>query len=30
MEEYDEFEFLKKTKGKLMTDQFILEEERED
>lgn len=30
MEEYDEFEFLKKTKGKLMTDNFILEEEKEN
>lgn len=30
MEEFDEFEFLKKTKGKLPTDYFILEEERDN
>lgn len=28
MEEYDEFEYLRKTKGKLVTDKFILEEEK--
>lgn len=30
MKEFDEFEFLKKTKGELMTDYFILEEERDN
>lgn len=30
MTEFDEFEFLKKTKGELMTDYFILEEERDN
>lgn len=30
LEEYDEFEFLKKTKGELATDHFILEEERDN
>ena len=30
LEEFDEFEFLKKTKGKLETDYFILEEERDN
>jgi hypothetical protein len=29
MKEFDEFEFLKKSKGKVMTDHFILEEERD-
>ena len=28
MNEYDEFEYLKKTKGILMTDKFIVEEEK--
>lgn len=28
MKEYDEFEYLKKTKGVLMTDRFIIEEEK--
>ncbi len=28
MEEYDEFEYLRKTKGVLMTDKFIVEEEK--
>lgn len=28
MEEYDEFEYLRKTKGILMTDKFIVEEEK--
>lgn len=28
MKEFDEFEYLRKTKGKVMTDHFILEEER--
>ena len=28
MKEFDEFEFLKKTKGKVMIDYFILEEDR--
>lgn len=28
MKEYDEFEYLKKTKGVLMTDNFIVEEEK--
>ncbi len=28
MDEYDEFEYLKKTKGILMTDKFIVEEEK--
>lgn len=28
MEEYDEFEYLKKTKGRLFIDKFILEEEK--
>lgn len=28
MKEFDEFEFLKKTKGEVMTDNFILEEDR--
>ena len=30
LEEFDEFEFLKKTKGILATDHFILEEERDN
>ena len=30
MEEYDEFEFLRRTKGISMTDSFILEEERDN
>ncbi len=30
MKEYDEFEFLKKTKGEIATDYFILEEERDN
>ncbi len=30
MTEFDEFEFLRKTKGRLMTDYFILEEERDN
>lgn len=30
MKEFDEFEFLRKTKGELMTDYFILEEERDN
>lgn len=29
MKEFDEFEYLRKTKGELMTDYFILEEERD-
>ena len=29
LDEFDEFEFLKKTKGILMTDHFILEEDRD-
>lgn len=29
LEEFDEFEFLRKTKGELATDYFILEEERD-
>ena len=29
MTEFDEFEYLKKTRGELMTDYFILEEERD-
>lgn len=28
MKEYDEFEYLRKTKGELMTDHFIIEEEK--
>lgn len=28
MKEYDEFEYLRKTKGRLVTDKFILEEEK--
>ncbi len=28
MKEYDEFEYLRKTKGILMTDKFIIEEEK--
>ncbi len=28
MDEYDEFEYLRKTKGILMTDKFIVEEEK--
>lgn len=28
MKEYDEFEYLRKTKGVLMTDHFIVEEEK--
>lgn len=28
MKEYDEFEYLRKTKGELMTDNFIVEEEK--
>lgn len=28
MEKYDEFEYLKKTKGIIMTDKFIVEEEK--
>lgn len=28
MDEYDEFEYLRKTKGILMTDKFIIEEEK--
>ena len=28
MEEYDEFEYLRKTKGILETDKFIIEEEK--
>lgn len=28
MKEYDEFEYLRKTKGVLMTDKFIVEEEK--
>ncbi len=28
MEEYDEFEYLKRTKGIIMTDHFIVEEEK--
>ncbi len=28
MAEFDEFEFLRKTKGEIMTDSFILEEEK--
>lgn len=28
MEEYDEFEYLRKTKGELMTDNYIVEEEK--
>ena len=28
MKEYDEFEYFRKTKGELMTDDFILEEEK--
>lgn len=28
MEEYDEFEYLRRTKGVLMTDKFIVEEEK--
>ena len=28
MEEYDEFEYLRKTKGQIMTDHFIVEEEK--
>ena len=28
MNEYDEFEYLRKTKGILMTDKFIIEEEK--
>ncbi len=28
MREYDEFEYLRKTKGELMTDHFIVEEEK--
>ncbi len=28
MEEYDEFEYLRKTKGVLITDKFIIEEEK--
>ncbi len=30
MAEFDEFEFLKKTKGELATDHFIFEEERDN
>ena len=30
LEEFDEFEFLKKTKGESATDYFILEEERDN
>lgn len=28
MDEYDEFEYLRKTKGILMTDKFVIEEEK--
>ena len=28
MDEYDEFEYLRKSKGKLVTDKYILEEEK--
>ena len=28
MDEYDEFEYLRKTKGMLVTDKYILEEEK--
>ena len=30
LDEFDEFEFLRKTKGELATDYFILEEERDN
>ena len=29
MEVFDEFEFLKKSKGEIMTDHFILEEDKD-
>ena len=28
MKEYDEFEYLEKTKGEIMTDKFIVEKEK--
>ena len=28
MKEYDDFEYLRKTKGILMTDKFVIEEEK--